>query len=437
METDHRRQVGSINHSKRIQIGVSKLASFLWNQRNSCQRQKSRYFNFGSKKFARKSSNRTCTFCRQSPRFLQYLLFSSKKIGSIPSGDKSETPQPVSQNTTFQDGYYEDSSKSGNERRLGFICRPKRCILSHLNSSKSQKISKVLHKRESLSVPSLSFRSKNFTKGLHKGRSCSSSSFEDAEHQTSSVFRRLVSSECNQTNAFQRQRQNSKSPFSTRFSDKCRKIKSGTDTRYYIHRGKVSVRQGNCHANYRQDVKIKRIRNGTKGKYCVSKAISASSWCNGLCIEIIPNARLYMRPIQLHLLHWWKPVSRDLDAWIPKSQHLLDHLNWWSQEANIARGRSLSQGHINKVIATDASNQGWGGNLGHQIVQGTWSTAEKKLHINCLEMEAVILTIRNFLPQLGNQSVLIRSDNSTVVQYINRQGVLGPHICATKLGNFG
>ena len=207
METNHRRQTGSINHSKRIQTGVSKLASFLGNQRNSCQCQKSWYFNFGSKKFPRKSSDRTCTFCRPSPRFLQYLLFSSKKIGSIPSSDKSETPQPVSQNTTFQDGYYEDSSKSSKERRLGFICRPKRCIFSNLNSSKSQEVSKVLHKRESLSVPSLSFRSKNFSKGLHKGRSCSSSSSEDAEHQTSSVFRRLVSPKCNQTSASQRQRE--------------------------------------------------------------------------------------------------------------------------------------------------------------------------------------------------------------------------------------
>ena len=72
-----------------------------------------------------------------------------------------------------------------------------------------------------------------------------------------------------------RDRENSKSPFSTRFSDKCRKIKSGTDTTHYIHRG-------NCHANSRQNGKIKRICNGTKGKYCVSKAISACSRYNGL-----------------------------------------------------------------------------------------------------------------------------------------------------------
>ena len=75
------------------------------------------------------------------------------------------------------------------------------------------------------------------------------------------------------------------------------------------------------------------------------------------CLEIIPNARLQMRPIQLHLLHWWKPVSRDLELLIPKSQHLREHLSWWLQEANILKGRSLSQIQASKIIATDASNQ--------------------------------------------------------------------------------
>ena len=27
------------------------------------------------------------------------------------------------------------------------------------------------------------------------------------------------------------------------------------------------------------------------------------------CIELVPNARLFMRPIQLHLLHFWRPVT--------------------------------------------------------------------------------------------------------------------------------
>ena len=97
----------------------------------------------------------------------------------------------------------------------------------------------------------------------------------------------------------------------------------------------------------------------------------------------------------------------------------------------------MSQNHISKVIATDASNQGWGGNFGHQIAQGSWSNTEKQLHINCLEVEAVVLTVQKFLPQLVNQSMLIRSNSSTVIQYINRQGGLGLLSCVTQLGNFG
>ena len=75
------------------------------------------------------------------------------------------------------------------------------------------------------------------------------------------------------------------------------------------------------------------------------------------CIEIILNARLQMRPIQLHLLSWWKPVSRDLEMTIPKSHHFREHLSWLLQEANIVKGRSLSQIQASKIITTDASAQ--------------------------------------------------------------------------------
>ena len=158
------------------------------------------------------------------------------------------------------------------------------------------------------------------------------------------------------------------------------------------------------------------VCSGTARQYLQMLGLMAS------CIEVIPYARLHMRPTQLHLLYWWKPVSGDLEVQIPKSQHLVNHLKWWLQEANIFKGRSFLRMKISKTICTDASNQGWGGNLGHQIVQGRWPQEKKGWHINCLELEAVLLTVKNFLPQLVNQSVLIRSDNQSVVQHVNRQG---------------
>lgn len=148
------------------------------------------------------------------------------------------------------------------------------------------------------------------------------------------------------------------------------------------------------------------------------------------CIEMIPYARLHMRPIQIHLLFWWRPASKNMETIIPSSSHLRQHLNWWLHPANMLKGRSLQPVKTTMTIQTDASSMGWGGMLGKKLVQGQWSEQEKKKHINLLELEAVILTVRKFLPQLRNQNVLIRSDNTTVVQYVTKQGgTKSPQLC--------
>ena len=91
------------------------------------------------------------------------------------------------------------------------------------------------------------------------------------------------------------------------------------------------------------------------------------------CVELIPFDRLHMRPIQLHLLHFWRPVSWKWEAKIPISQHLIDHLKWWLQPVNMQKGRYLLHMQANVTIATDTSNPCWGGLLNKQNVQGTWS----------------------------------------------------------------
>ncbi len=45
-------------------------------------------------------------------------------------------------------------------------------------------------------------------------------------------------------------------------------------------------------------------------------------------------------------------------------------------------------------------------------------------HINCLEMLAVFLALKNFLAGLRGHHVLVRSDNTSVVSYLNHQGGL-------------
>ena len=149
------------------------------------------------------------------------------------------------------------------------------------------------------------------------------------------------------------------------------------------------------------------------------------------CIELIPNARLFMRPIQLHLLFHWRPASQKLEMKIPFSEHLKNHLQWWLNNKNVLKGRQLAHWESSAVITTDASMEGYGGHLnGKQIMQGVWSPKEKIMHINSLEMEAVFKTLKHFICQLKGKNVLIRSDNTTVVQYINKQGgTHSPQLC--------
>ena len=148
------------------------------------------------------------------------------------------------------------------------------------------------------------------------------------------------------------------------------------------------------------------------------------------CLELIPNARLYMRPIQLHLLAFWKPSSLDLEVSIPVTQHLKCHLQWWLNPVNTMKGRSLQPVHTDVTITTDASKWGYGGHLGKHYFQGQWSESQQKLHINCLELEAVFLTLKHFLFLVKDKNVLIRCDNTSVVQQISKHGgTKSPQLC--------
>ncbi|XDV42202.1 hypothetical protein PO909_010910 [Leuciscus waleckii] len=65
---------------------------------------------------------------------------------------------------------------------------------------------------------------------------------------------------------------------------------------------------------------------------------------------------------------------------------------------------------------------GLGSSVRGQPVSCLLSSSEKRLYINCLEMRAVFLALKTFLPDLAGHHVLVRTDNMSVVSYINRQG---------------
>ena len=87
----------------------------------------------------------------------------------------------------------------------------------------------------------------------------------------------------------------------------------------------------------------------------------------------------------------------------------------------MTKGADLHPKDHSIQLFTDASNEGWGAHLEQTSTKGLWSHREKRLHINVLEL-TVSLALQSFKDQCQNQRVLVATDNSTVVAYINKQG---------------
>ena len=140
--------------------------------------------------------------------------------------------------------------------------------------------------------------------------------------------------------------------------------------------------------------------------------------------------RLHMRPIQWHLKNNWR-VPESLEKVIPIPRSLQSHLQWWLKEDNVLTGQPLHPLKHALQIFTDASKEGWGTHLNKHTARGPWSLPESKLHINYLELKAVFLALKEFQDLCTDKIVLVATDNTTVVSYINKEGGMqsGP-LCA-------
>ena len=135
----------------------------------------------------------------------------------------------------------------------------------------------------------------------------------------------------------------------------------------------------------------------------------------------VVSGRLHMRPIQWHLKkHWHVPESLEKIIPIPLSLHV--HLRWWLSPDYVLSGQPLHPLQHALQLFPDASNEGWGAHLGDCMAKGLWSRSESALHINLLELKAVLLALKQFEQWCCNQIVLVCTDNTTVVSYINKEG---------------
>ena len=183
------------------------------------------------------------------------------------------------------------------------------------------------------------------------------------------------------------------------------------------------------------DLEIGRVSMTSKNQLKVLESVnaflaqdraSAQQWQSligvvGSQAIVLPFGRLRVRPLQFYLKDRWSQGKDSQTQSIVIPKHIKDQLRWWLDPQNLSQGVPLREPPFTHRIFTDASTKGWGAHWASRQTQGVWSQVESSLHINILEMRAVRLALQNFLFPVGS-SILVASDNTTVVAYINHQG---------------
>ena len=139
------------------------------------------------------------------------------------------------------------------------------------------------------------------------------------------------------------------------------------------------------------------------------------------CSPAVKYAALYTKRLEIFQTDMIRFHLGDYDSLITLSPACREDIQWWI--FNIKHSsKPVLVPDFTYSIFTDSSQSGWGGTMGSHSTGGLWTSEERQLHINCLELKAVLLVLQSFCKNMRDVHLRIRSDNSVTVICINKQG---------------
>ena len=132
-------------------------------------------------------------------------------------------------------------------------------------------------------------------------------------------------------------------------------------------------------------------------------------------------AEMHYRHLELDKICALRESKGNFDAIMTLSPSSRTELTWWVNNVTHA-SKAISHGNPNLTLTADASNVGWGAVCGNTSTGGLWSLEEQGNHINYLELKAVLLGLQSPFALINGKHILVQSDNTTTVSYINAMG---------------
>ena len=106
--------------------------------------------------------------------------------------------------------------------------------------------------------------------------------------------------------------------------------------------------KGNCLSDGRTHYESSTMHEALHGNsICTSRGLAQTTGTDGQrMVDLISWCRLRMRPVQLHLLSFFRPSHHSIHHVVPVTSLLHPHLQWWVQRDNIPSSPTI-RGHIN------------------------------------------------------------------------------------------
>lgn len=131
--------------------------------------------------------------------------------------------------------------------------------------------------------------------------------------------------------------------------------------------------------------------------------------------QVVPLGMLHLRHLQRQI----GPLRRSSVPLLLTAECISD-LQWW--RSNMHQASQLFRPPPSHFVATDASDWGYGAAINGATISGEWSARQRRWSINRRELFTVLHVLSEWGNRWHDTTVLLQTDNTTVVSVLNHQG---------------
>ncbi len=357
---------------------------------------------------------------------LQPLLHCTQKRRWVETNLGSARPEPGPSQASVQDAHAETYLRMHPSPRLVCSDRPEGRVLPCVNPSAPQAIPAVCVRRTGISVQGPALRAVPVAPCLHESCGGSPCSHERTGCSHSQLPRRLAHTGSVSGPVVRTQGLGAFTPQPVGPSGQLGKSKLSLTQRISFLGMELDSVSQTARLTQERAQSVLNCLNTFKSRTAVPlKQFQRLLGHMAATAAVTPLGLLHIRPLQ-HWLHgriprWaWQCGTHRVQVTPACHQTLTP----WSDLSFLRAGVPLEQVSRHAVVYTDASTTGWGATFNGLAVSGVWTGPQLHWHINCLELLAVRLGLIRLKSRLRGEHVLVRTDNTATVAYINRQGGL-------------